>query len=243
MKTALIRTGFWKDDSVFELSIDARMLYLCLLTNPDRDTTPAFKCSDRMLSAYTGFNNKQIEVARKDLVEKEKIFFVEGYYILNNQDFVESKKGKLTTIKYQEDFMSLPIPVQEIVLKNKSFSSRATLEPLKSIVIETVIVKETEKVTEWPEVVKAFESIDSKNKTYYKNTTQQKAAKFLVEEYGKENVIYVIENVLPLTNKRPRYEFPHISDPDQLMKNWTKVKDGITTKKQEKKTLQDSVAF
>lgn len=67
MKTAIIKTDFWKDDDIYELSIDERMLYLCILTNPERNTTPAFKCSDRIMSAFTGFNTQQMQVARQSL--------------------------------------------------------------------------------------------------------------------------------------------------------------------------------
>lgn len=94
-----------------------------------------------------------------------------------------------------------------------------------------------------PLVIKAMEEIDSKNKNYYGNKTQRKACDFLVEEYGLPVVLHVIENVLPQTNQRPRFEFPHISTPHQLMEHWVKVKDGIKTKKNEVEKMQSQVAF
>lgn len=97
--------------------------------------------------------------------------------------------------------------------------------------------------SEAPLIIKAMEVIDSKNKRYYGNTTQRNACDFLLKEYGLPVVLHVIEKVLPLTNKRPRFEFPHVSTPQQLVDSWVKVKDGIATKKEEQKKLQDTVAF
>ena len=234
MKTALINTDFWKDDGIYELSIDERMLYLCLLTNPERDTTPAFKCNDRLLTAYTGFNEKQIDVARKKLVKSGKIKFVKKYYILENQDFVDTKKGKLTSEKYKKDFYSLPNEVQEIVLKNKEFCSRATLESFKSIEkekekeVETVKEKEKENSTLIVEIIKSFENIDPKNKTYYKNKTQREASAFLIEEYGFKNTIEMIDKIIVVNNlsinQKPRF-FPRIATPFELKEKWGKIKD------------------
>jgi len=116
MKTQIIKTSFWKDDKIYQLSIDAKLLYLCLLTNPEKNTTPAFKVSDRMLSIQTGFNVNQIEVAKKVLVELELVKFVEGYFIINDQDFVKALKGKLSSTLYEKDFNLLPETIQNLLL-------------------------------------------------------------------------------------------------------------------------------
>lgn len=124
MKTAIIKTDFWKDDKIYNLSIDARLLYLCILTNPERNGTPALKVSDRYLVSQTGFNSNQIEVARKLLIDTDLIQFVDGYYIINNQDYVEPKKGKLSASLYDKDFNSLPENIQYLLKSG----SRVALE-------------------------------------------------------------------------------------------------------------------
>jgi len=83
------------------------------------------------------------------------------------------------------------------------------------------------------EIIKVFESIDSQNKTYYGNTTQREACDFLIKEYGLGKVLEVVQELLPTTNKRPRYEFPHISTPYQLKTNWTKLVDSSFVKNNE----------
>lgn len=80
------------------------------------------------------------------------------------------------------------------------------------------------------EVVKAFEAVDSKNKTYYNNITQRLAADFLIAEYSIERVLKVIA-VLPKTNRIPY--FPTITSPYDLKENWTRLEAAFAKKKVE----------
>jgi hypothetical protein len=91
MKTAIIKTGFWQDDEVFELNSDTRLLYLCLLTNPQRDLLPAFRVSDRMLSAYTGYSRDLIDICRRQLIESGRVLYQEGYYIFYKTRLCKAK--------------------------------------------------------------------------------------------------------------------------------------------------------
>ena len=86
------------------------------------------------------------------------------------------------------------------------------------------------------EILKAFESVDSKNKTYYGNTTQRKACDFLLGEYGLEEVLKRI-SILPQTNKIPY--FPAINTPYDLKEKWVKLQDAVDKKRKESKTLLD----
>lgn len=90
------------------------------------------------------------------------------------------------------------------------------------------------------EIIKAFEAVDPKNKTYYNNTTQRKACDFLIEQHGLQAVLEVIM-ILPLTNQRPRYEFPHISTPHQLMNNWSRFTDEVKRHKKEQEEEQSNI--
>lgn len=141
MRTALIKTDFWKDDKVYELTPDVRMFYLCLLTNPERNTTRAFKCSDRLMSAYTGYNHDTIMLCRKKLVSAGLIRYVESYYILSEDSNVEPKTGKLTK-NIQEKFMQeLPVAVSDILLGNEQptpvkSSSAALEQPLEYVYVD-----------------------------------------------------------------------------------------------------------
>lgn len=87
------------------------------------------------------------------------------------------------------------------------------------------------------ELVKAFEEVDPKNKTYYNNTSQRKACDFLIAEYGLEEVLKRVK-VLPKTNTVPF--FPSITTPVQLRDKWVQLQDAVQRKRgeaQAKKTI------
>ncbi len=116
MRTAMIKTDFWKEDRIFELLPDARLFYLCVLSNPERTSTPAFKCSDRLMSAYTGYNIDVINMCKKELIKKKFIDIIEDYYIICEQEHVKLTKGKLSYQLYEKDFNLLPLKVKEFLL-------------------------------------------------------------------------------------------------------------------------------
>jgi phage replication O-like protein O len=88
------------------------------------------------------------------------------------------------------------------------------------------------------EIIRAFEAIDPKNKTYYGNTTQRAACDFLLDEYGLDEVLKRIE-VLGKTNKMPY--FPTITTPVQLRDKWVQLHDAVARKKGELQSKQVKV--
>ena len=127
MKTALISTEFWESDDIASLNSDTRSVYLCLLTNPKRNTTPVFKLSNRLLSFYSGYNLDVVKTCISQLESKGFIAFVDGYYILLGQEYVKAKRGKLTQSIEEKYLESLPESVLEL-LDLKDNSSRTSLE-------------------------------------------------------------------------------------------------------------------
>lgn len=78
------------------------------------------------------------------------------------------------------------------------------------------------------EVIKLFETVDKKNKTYYGNTTQRSACEFLLGEYGFEQVRERIA-ILPRSNVTPY--MPRIYNPYDLKEKWKKLEDAVQSKK------------
>ena len=91
-----------------------------------------------------------------------------------------------------------------------------------------------------PEVIRLFESVDPKNKTYYGNKTQRGACEFLLKEYGLEEVQKRIE-VLPKTNVMPY--FPNITTPCQLRDKWVQLNSQIERYRKENAVKSNLVAF
>lgn len=85
------------------------------------------------------------------------------------------------------------------------------------------------------EVIKLFEEVDPKNKTYYQNKTQRAACDFLLSEYGMDQIQKRV-SVLNKTNTLTY--FPKITCPLELKEKWVKLNDAVETRRnqqQEKK--------
>lgn len=83
------------------------------------------------------------------------------------------------------------------------------------------------------EVIKAFEAVDPKNKTYYQNTTQRSACDFLVSEYGLDKVLRAVQ-MLPSINQKKLY-IRQITTPHELKENWVKIGNALKQEKESKK--------
>lgn len=237
MKTAIIKTDFWKEDAIFQLTPDVRHFYLCVLTNPERNTTPAFKCSDRLMSAYTGFNQETILLCRKQLEEKGLIMYVEGYYLIGNQDYVEPKTGRLTKTLYDKTFSIFPDSIKKLLL-NRSRTAQEYIDIDSNIDIDIDIntektAQKKEQSNDVSEVIKAFEKVDAKNRLYYANKTQRGACTFLIETYGKEAVLAMVGGIPEARVKVPY--FPSITTPCELRDKWVKVYEAVHRSNKSKK--------
>lgn len=177
MKTAIIKTNFWLEDEIFGLNSDTRYLYLCILTNPQRDITPAFKCSDRLMSAYTGYSLSLIDICRKQLIESGFINYVDGYYILTSQNYVEPSKGRDTKIIYDRYFSELPENIKVFLSDSTSTSTSTTT---------SVIVKDKDNNKDKDkDTFGEFENVKLTEEEYNK----------LVEKLGENNTKLMIEEL------------------------------------------------
>ena len=71
-------------------------------------------------------------------------------------------------------------------------------------------------------IIKLFEKLDAKNKTYYGNKTQRAKAEFLLKEYGYDKVAELIDVYLAF--KSEKY-LPSISSPHDMVEKWSKLGD------------------
>lgn len=109
MKTALIKTDIWDDDTFYEMNIDTKLIYLLLLTSPERGVGRIFKMSDRLISARSGLNQQQISVCKKQLQDIGVVFFKDNYILLAKESsFIQPVKGRLTEKVLQKEVKELP---------------------------------------------------------------------------------------------------------------------------------------
>lgn len=83
-------------------------------------------------------------------------------------------------------------------------------------------------------VIKLFEKLDVKNKTYYRNKTQRAKAQFLLDEYGYDKVAELIDVYLQFKDER---FLPSISNPHEMVEKWSKLGDFFRRKQSEKNEL------
>lgn len=130
----------------------------------------------------------------------------------------------------------------------KSITSSSQLHTYKRNYTKETITKETSKrslrdKTFNPlgsEIIKAFEEVDPKNKTYYGNKTQRASCDFLIQEYGLEQVLKVIQ-ILPKTNGI-QY-LPTITSPSQLKEKWKTLETSLKRKKNEAQEKKNNLVI
>lgn len=109
MKAALIKTSIWDDDTFYELNLDTKLVYLCLLTSPERGVGRIFKMSDRLISTRSGLNQQQVVVCKKQLEENGLAFFKDGYILFAEESsFIQPVKGRLTEKVLLKEIKELP---------------------------------------------------------------------------------------------------------------------------------------
>lgn len=188
MKTAIIQTGFWKEDRMFELLPDARLFYICLLTNPERNTTAAFKCTDRLMSAFTGYNSDTIKLCKRELVEKGFIEIIEDYYILGEQDYVQPRRGKLSQKLFHKDFESLPLAVQELLQSRSSAAPVYKDKDINKDKDSSIIKKEEEEVSKL-----YYQTIKELQLPVRNHNNLRNCIKRLEQEIGKDQALIYLD--------------------------------------------------
>jgi DNA-binding MarR family transcriptional regulator len=89
-------------------------------------------------------------------------------------------------------------------------------------------------------VIKLFEKLDVKNKTYYKNKTQRTKVEFLIREHGVDRLEQIIDVYLKCKGDR---FLPSISSPYEMVEKWSKLADFFQRKKSDQDSIMNNVIF
>lgn len=184
-----------------------------------------------------GYNKKEdwitnSQISQMSGLRKERVS--EAKRKLLDRNIVTEKRNKISLQKDYELWRELRKSVSIVTEKrNKSYAKAYTQKKKETITKETS--KQGLRLSNFmdnliPEVIKMFEAVDPKNKTYYGNKTQRSACDFLLNEYGFEEVQKRIE-VLPKTNGMKF--FPNITTPCQLRDKWVQLDGQIKRHREE----------
>lgn len=211
MKTAMIKTSLWDDDSFYELNIDTKLVYMLTLTAPERGVGRIFKMSDRIISARSGLSTDQISICKKQLEDKGLVIFYKGWINLTDQSsFVQPIKGKLTPITLDRELQDIPSDIR--CYFDQSFTGEPPVHVNDNVhvhdnVADIVKVNDNTKpeINElfslWNELV-GYEIDSNKQKNRY-------ACNNLLKKHGKDKLSQLLRGVA--LSQSDKYA-PRISD-------------------------------
>ena len=212
-------------DAFLDMPQSSQLLYYSLAMRADDD---GFVSNPKKVMRMMGSNEDdyKVLVVKKFIIPFESGVCVIKHWLIHNlirgdrytetqwlkeksQLIIDDKTKKYSLNKGQNDV----IPLGNQVLPQVR---------LGKVRLGKVSIAETSSA-EIPLLIKAFEEVDPKNKTYYGNTTQRKACSFLIGEYGLDKVLEFVR-VLPEINAMNLY-VAQVTTPDELMKNWVKLEN------------------
>jgi len=223
---------FWLDNEYLNgyakhLGATCTVVYLSLCRHSDNETQSCFP-SMKLIAEENGISTKTVERATKKL-EEWSIISIErskredGTQANNVYTLLAKRhwKQKPTDIKsHGTDRQKVAKPTD----KNDESRQTPVLHNYTHINYTHINKAETSSAG-INEVIKKFETINPACKKYYGNTTQRKACQNLIDEYGLERVLVVIEKTLPKTNVMEF--FPKITTPVQLFDKWAMLEAKI----------------
>jgi hypothetical protein len=106
-------------------------------------------------------------------------------------------------------------------------------EPIKTTTYNTT-KDNTTTSNEVAKVIKLFEKIDVKNKTYYNHKTQRAKAQFLLDEHGYDKLAELVDIYLQFKDEK---YLPSISSPYEMVEKWSKLGDFFRRKQADKNEL------
>lgn len=164
----------------------------------------------------------------KGIVTKEakKVTIVKNYKVWKVEWRVTSSGNKVTSTGNKKLPPQVPTKASKTnIQKQLADKSLQTKKSMKNLI---------------PDVIKLFEAVDPKNKTYYGNKTQRAACEFLLNEYGLEEIAKRTE-VLPKTNGIQF--FPNITTPCQLRDKWVQLENQVKRHRAEQQTKTNNVIW
>lgn len=236
-KERMVNTRFWIDDYISNLDPIEKLLFLYFLTNPSTDISGVYEVPLKTVAVDTGIDKEMVIKIIKRFEKDKKIKYQDGWVAIKN--FIKHQRENPKVARGIEISMT-KCPkwcidyVYSIDILSHSNSNLKSNTNTKEDTFGIPVVNPTDtknKFTEQgAEVLKAFEVVDPKNKTYYGNKTQRGACDFLISEYGLDKVVAVIK-ILPKTNQQPY--FPSITTPFELKEKWVKLESSFPRKGKE----------
>ncbi len=149
-KTSFIRNGFWTSDEYISLHLDTKILYIYLLSCPDREYLNVFKFNRIFATHCTGISRASVDAGVEQL---EKIGYIEtfnGYVSLLKGDAV-TLGGRYNKLNGEKELESIPVDVrahfkldaEDIIVVEETKTTPKKTGPAPET-IKTIIAKQPE---------------------------------------------------------------------------------------------------
>ena len=112
MNTTIIRKDFWKSDEYIELHLDTKILYLYLMSCPDKGYLNVFKFNKHLATLCTGISSNSIEAGLEQLI---KVGYIEVYndYVALLKGHVSAVGGQWGATNKDRELSLLPVDVRQ----------------------------------------------------------------------------------------------------------------------------------
>ncbi len=125
MQTRIIYTSFWINSIQENLSLESQHLYIYLITCPYIGICSVFRLPDPYILLESKLTVEQLAAAKKELTEKNKVRFYDGWvYVVNAEKFVDYKNSPKNKVRYLKDVSFIP----DVVISNLSYSIDSTID-------------------------------------------------------------------------------------------------------------------
>jgi len=213
------------------LSYNAKGIYLYILSKPDEwDFSHKRIAQDSITSEYSVRKAiKELEDA--NLLTRTKLS--NGRVMYQVTDPVQEKVTTKTRSSFSEQSQKMNTQTANPQVAKDGGISKKEYKVIKN-------KSNTDTSNEVAMVIKLFEKLDPKNRTYYGNKTQRAKAKFLLEEHGIDKIEKLIDVYLKFKGDR---FLPSISSPYEMVEKWSKLADFFQRKQSEQNELVDKWIF
>lgn len=224
-KQRYVNTRFWIDSYISNLDPIEKLLFLYCLTNQQTDISGVYEVPLKTIATDTGIDKEMVIKILNRFEKDGKVRYEDGWIAIKNfikhqQDNPKILKGiELSMAKCPSWCIDYVYSIDSLSHSNSNSNTNTNTNVKK---VKNKFSQES------ADIIKLFEIVDVKNKTYYSNKTQRGASDFLIDEYGFDKVSKVI-GLLPQTNQLDY--FPRITSPNELKEKWTKLATALQSKK------------
>lgn len=223
-------------DAFVDMPVSSQLLYFHLNMEADDD---GFVANPKRVIKMLNVSNDdfKILIAKRFILAFESGVVVIKHWLLHNA----VRKDMYVPTQYTDEKEALQLKDNKVYTEVRNEPVTEPLHRLDKIRLDKDREEdETSSSQEVSLIIKSFEILNPASKKFYGNKTQRSACQSLIENYGIDRVVAVVEKTLPKTNGLQF--FPVITTPLQLSDKWTALESAVRKYQSEKKT-NNKVAF